>query len=51
MYLHVIWLNTANKKGVASEMFVTDQVIDLFFNFLFKCTTKGVVDLKMTFLI
>lgn len=30
MYLHVIWLNTANKKGVASEMFATDRVIDLF---------------------
>lgn len=29
LYLHVIWLNTANKKGVTSEIFATDRVSDL----------------------
>lgn len=53
MYLHVIWLNTANKKGVASEMFVTDHVIDFFIfplNALQKewLTLKGCFSFKHT---
>lgn len=47
IYLHVIWFNTANKKGVASEMFVIDHVSDLF---IFSSNAlKRMVDLKMTF--
>lgn len=46
MYLHVIWLNTANKKGVASEMCVTDHVSGLF---IFISNAIKAIGLKMVF--